>query len=88
MVNIKFIDNNKIIITLILYFIAFYIIFNIRPTFLFNENGTFREFGAGYVKKTIIPPWFFTIILSIAIYLFVNFFIISIKIMFNNNEEN
>ncbi len=84
MINIIFFEKYKLSIVLILYFIIFYFIFSAQPSFLFNTNGTFRDFGAGYTKKTIIPAWFFTILIAISIYLFVNFFIISLK-LYNKN---
>jgi hypothetical protein len=80
MINITFYEKYKLSIILILYFITFYFIFSSQPSFLFNKNGTFRDFGAGYTKKTIIPAWFFTILIAISIYLFVNFFIVSLKL--------
>ena len=87
MINIDLIERYKLSFILLLYFITFYFIFSAQPTFLFNQNGTFRDFGAGYNKKTIIPAWFFTILIAISIFLFVNFFIISLK-LYNRNLCN
>ena len=49
----------------------------IKPTFLFNKNGTFRDFGAGFVKKTIIPAWLFSIFLAVFSYIIIKFVTIS-----------
>ena len=47
MIDITFYEKYKLSIILILYFITFYFIFSAEPSFLFNTNGTFRDFGAG-----------------------------------------
>ena len=43
----------------------------IKPTFLYNDDGSFRQFGLGYRHKTVIPMWIMAIVLAIFSYLFV-----------------
>lgn len=86
MLNNNIFESNKLIFILLIYFILFYFIFSAKPQLLFNKNGTFRDFGAGYNKKTIIPAWFFTILISIGIYISYNFLLLSIKIHNKNSS--
>ena len=42
--------------------------------FLYNNDGSIREFGVGYKNKTILPVWFLSIILGILSYIVVLFY--------------
>ena len=80
--NIRDIIKNNISATAIsIYIILFFILLFIKPNFLFNKNGSLREFGLGKSKKTIIPVWLIAIILSISSYFFVLYYITSSKII-------
>jgi hypothetical protein len=46
-----------------------------KPAFLYNKDGSIREFGIGYKNKTIVPLWLFSIILGILTYLFVMYYL-------------
>ena len=53
-----------------------------KPAFLYNRDGSIRDFGVGYKNKTIVPLWLFSIILSIFSYLFVLYYLAYPKINF------
>ena len=46
-----------------------------KPHFLYNDDGTLRDFGVGYKRKTVLPGWFVAIILAILSYLSVLYYI-------------
>jgi hypothetical protein len=70
MVNIKgIVRNNKLSISILLFLIIFTIIHYIKPSVLYNPDGSFREFGVGYTNKTVVPIWLISIILAILSYL-------------------
>jgi hypothetical protein len=52
----------------------------IKPEFLYNKNGSIREFGVGYKNKTILPVWLFSILLGILSYLFVLYYLVYPKL--------
>ena len=68
----EIIDQYKISFS-ILVFITVIILFHyfIKPGFVYNSDGTFKEFGLGYKQKTVIPMWVVCICLAILSYLFV-----------------
>ena len=66
---------NKLSITILLFLILFTIIHTIKPSLLYNPNGSFREFGVGYRQKTVIPIWIVSIVLAILCYLAVLHFL-------------
>ena len=71
----NFIRQNNTIITIILFLIIFGCIQLIKPNFLYNTDGSIREFGIGYKNKTILPIWLLSIILGILCYLVVMYYI-------------
>jgi hypothetical protein len=78
----NFIRQNITIVSIILFLTIFGIVQFIKPAFLYNRDGSVREFGIGYKNKTILPIWLFSIILGILSYLFVLYFITYPRIFF------
>jgi hypothetical protein len=58
----------------------FGLIVMIKPAFLYNKDGSVREFGIGYKNKTILPIWLLSLILGIVSYLIVMFYLASPKL--------
>jgi hypothetical protein len=74
------IRENKTLVSIILFLILFGIVYLIKPSFLFQSDGSIREFGVGYKNKTVLPLWLFSIILGILCYLSVLYYLSSSKI--------
>lgn len=51
-----------------------------KPAFLYNKDGSIREFGVGYKNKTILPIWLLSLILGILSYLFIMYYVAYPKI--------
>jgi hypothetical protein len=73
--NRNYIREHITTISIILFVLVFGIIVMIKPIFLYNKDGSIREFGVGYKNKTILPIWLLSIILGILSYLTVMFYI-------------
>ena len=65
----SFIRNNLAGTAIVLYIIVFMLVQYANPAFLYNEDGSLREFGVGYSSKTVLPIWLVAIILGILSYL-------------------
>jgi hypothetical protein len=65
------IRNNLAGAAIFLYVVVFMLVQYMNPSFLYNEDGSLREFGIGYSSKTVLPIWLVAIILGILSYLFV-----------------
>lgn len=76
----SFLQTYQLSLILLTFLISFYIIFLIKPNFVFTPKGTFREFGLGFSKKTVIPMWLVTIFIAIMSYLLIRFISIFSKI--------
>ena len=69
------IQKNVTSVSIILFIFIFSIIQLIKPLFLYNSNGSIREFGIGYKNKTILPIWLLSIVLGILCYLVVMYYV-------------
>lgn len=65
----NFIRNNVTLIAIVIFVVIFGLVQMLKPSFLYNEDGSVREFGVGYKNKTIMPVWLFSILLGILSYL-------------------
>lgn len=70
-----FIRKNITLVAIILFIFIFGSIQIIKPAFLYNKDGSVREFGIGYKNKTILPIWLLSLILGILCYLAVMYYI-------------
>ncbi len=73
--NRQFVRRNITSISIITFIILFAGIQLIEPAFLYDKDGSIRQFGLGTRKKTILPIWFLTIILAVLSYLFVLYYL-------------
>ena len=75
----NFIRDNVTLVSIILFVIIFSLIQLSKPMFLYNTDGSIREFGVGYKNKTILPIWLLSIVLGIVCYLIVVYYIANPK---------
>jgi hypothetical protein len=68
--NKLFIKQNITSMSILLFMILFGIMVYLKPNFVFNKDGTMRQFGIGYRNKTVIPIWLIVIIMAYLSYLF------------------
>jgi hypothetical protein len=78
--NRNYIRENATLFSIILFLIMFGAIQMMKPAFLYNTDGSIREFGVGYKNKTILPIWLLSLILGILSYLFIMYYVAYPKI--------
>lgn len=71
----QFIRRNISSVAIILFIVVFSTIQIMKPSFLYEKNGAIRKFGIGRKKKTILPIWFLTIILSFLSYCIIHYYL-------------
>jgi len=71
----SFIRNNVTLVAIIIFLTIFIVVQMLKPGFLYNKDGSLREFGVGYKNKTILPVWLFSIILGILCYVIVLYYL-------------
>jgi len=72
----RFVSMNKLNISILIFLILFLFVHLLKPAFLYNSDGSFRQFGVGYRNKTVLPIWIIAIILAIFSYLAVLYYLI------------
>tara|TARA_B100000900_G_C20515696_1_gene689962 strand:- start:498 stop:743 length:246 start_codon:yes stop_codon:yes gene_type:complete len=70
-----FIRKNITSMAIVLFLALFLIIQAMKPSFIYNADGSFRHFGIGYKNKTVIPIWLVTILVAILSYVFILYYI-------------
>lgn len=70
-----FVRYHKLSISIILFILLFSLVHSIKPTMLYNDDGSFRQFGVGYRHKTVIPIWAVSMVFAIFSYLFVMYYL-------------
>lgn len=73
--NPIFIRNHPTLVSIVLFLLFFIMIVTLKPRFLYNVDGSIRQFGIGYKNKTIFPIWLLSIILGILCYSFVMYYL-------------
>jgi len=74
-----YIEKNPILVSIILFLVIFGTIQVGKPNWLYNKDGSIREFGIGYKNKTIFPIWLLAIILGVLCYLFVLYYLANLR---------
>ena len=70
-----FTRNNITLVSVSIFLVIFGFVQIMKPSFLYNNDGSLREFGVGYKNKTILPLWLFSIVLGILTYVLVLYYL-------------
>ena len=81
MFNRNYIRRNITSISIILFIISFTIVQLVKPGFLYNKDGSLRQFGLNSSKRTVIPIWLLSFILAIMSYLIVLYYLAIPKLL-------
>jgi uncharacterized membrane protein YozB (DUF420 family) len=68
-------------VSIVIFLVIFGIVQMLKPSFLYNNDGSLREFGVGFKNKTILPLWLFSIVLGILTYILVLYYLTHPKII-------
>ena len=74
-INRNIIRKNLTSYLVVLFLTLFILIQYCKPSFLYDTDGSLRQFGIGTRKKTILPVWLVTIILAVLSYLFMLYYL-------------
>ena len=71
-----FVRYHKLNVTILLFLVLFTMIHFLKPGFIYDKDGSFREFGVGYRHKTVVPIWIVSIVLAILCYVAVSYYLL------------
>jgi hypothetical protein len=72
-INKGIIRRNRVNLSIILFFILFAFLHYIKPALVYDNDGSFRQFGLGYKHKTVTPVWLFAIVFAILSYVCIRY---------------
>ena len=70
----RWVRENKIFVAILIYIVLFGLVNLIKPASVYNPDGSLKEFGVGFRRKTIIPVWLISIFLAIIAYFSVMYY--------------
>jgi len=82
MLNRNFVRRNITSISIIIFIALYGFVIAMKPAFLYNKDGSLREFGVGFRRKTVIPAWLLAIALAIISYFGVMYYLAAPKLVF------
>ena len=82
MLSRSFIKRHIISFAVLLFVAIYLIINNVKPSFLYTNEGQLRPFGLGYKNKTVIPLWLIAIISAILSYTMVLYWLTLPRLQF------
>ena len=82
MISRRYIRNNLVSISIVVFLIVFISIQYVKPGFIYNNDGSLRVFGVNNTKKTIFPIWLVTIMVAILSYVGVLYYLAFPKIQY------
>jgi len=82
MLNRNLVRRNSVSLSIVLFLLGFGLIQYFQPGFLYNNDGSLRDFGLNNTKKTIFPIWLVTLVLAILSYLVVLYYLAFPKLQY------
>jgi hypothetical protein len=73
--NRNFVRRHITTVSIVVFRALFVLLQATKPSFLYDSDGAIREFGLGYSKSTVLPMWAITIVLAIAAYFVVMYWL-------------
>ena len=80
-INRNFVRRHITVLAIILYLISYSVITLMKPGFLYNNDGSLREFGVGFRSKTVVPVWLLSITLAILSYFIILYYLAAPKLI-------
>ena len=78
------VQNNVPVVSVIIFLVLFSLFNMSKPSFAYTKDGHIRLFGLSYKSNTVFPVWLVAIVLAIAIYFFVMYFLAYPRINFKS----
>ena len=80
MLNRNFVRRNISSIAIVIFIVLYAAVIAMKPAFLYNRDGSLREFGVGFRRKTVIPAWLLAIVLAVLSYFGVMYYLAAPKL--------
>lgn len=82
MLSRRFINRNITLFSILVFLVVFVVVQYAQPGFMYNSDGSLRDFGLNSKHKTVLPIWLITMFLAILSYVLVLYYITYPKIQY------
>ena len=62
--NHYFIKRHITSVSILVFLAAFAAVQALKPRFMYNDDGSLRQFGIGFHRKTVVPAWLVAIVVA------------------------
>lgn len=80
--NIPFIRKNITVFAIVFFIILYSLLIFSKTSLIFNQDGSLRQFGFGYTRRSVLPAWLMAIIIAILSYFMVLYYVSYSRIQF------
>lgn len=70
----SYIHRHRISFSILIFLCFMFALHMWKPSLLYHDDGSFRQFGIGTKQKTVLPIWIVTILFAIVSYLGVRYY--------------
>ena len=82
MLDRAYLGRHLTLVAILVFGVVFAALQYFKPSFMYNKDGSVRQFGLGYSKKTVIPVWLVTVVVAILSYYAVMHFTLGAKVTY------
>ena len=75
MLTKAFVARHITFVAILLFLTLFAVINMMKPSFLYNKDGSLRTMGVGWSRRTVVPAWLVSLIVASLCYLAVMFYV-------------
>lgn len=69
MIDATFVRNNLVLIAISIFIVVYASINVLKPGFMYNRDGSLRQFGVGRKFNTVVPAWLVSILVALFSYM-------------------
>ena len=71
----EFVQSRPTMAAVVLYIAIYVLIVVTKPSLIFNRDGSVRQFGLAFSRRTIVPIWLAAVVLAVLCYMVVLYYI-------------
>lgn len=75
MLSKAFIARHMTFVAILLFLILFAVINMIKPSLMYNKDGSLRSMGVGWSRRTVVPAWLVSLLVASLCYLGVMYYV-------------
>ena len=75
MISRGYIARHMSLVAIVVFLVSFMLLHAVKPSFMYNEDGSLRPIGLGFSRRTAVPAWFASLLMSILSYVAVMYYV-------------